>query len=187
MVRFLTVRTDRPNLTWVLPSEVAAQPGLPGPTDEPAKTRQTSSIFDGADPSADTASVPVIPEETDAQGRSAAQRVREHLTARGLEEAPLDGFPAGLLPFSDRTTLAVILVSTLDSSDPYDAVTMQRMREVRAEVVRWLRENCRINSIDLSFDVAVVENEATGLGMQRRANDSERRTAVFSEPSTLPL
>ncbi|PPF24234.1 hypothetical protein [Rathayibacter rathayi] len=46
MARFLTVHTDRPNLTWVLPSEVAAQPGLPDLTDEPAKTRQTSSIFD---------------------------------------------------------------------------------------------------------------------------------------------
>ncbi|AZZ54891.1 hypothetical protein C5E08_02620 [Rathayibacter iranicus] len=30
----------------MLPSEVAAQPGLPDLTDEPAKTRQTSSIFD---------------------------------------------------------------------------------------------------------------------------------------------
>ncbi|PPF24233.1 hypothetical protein [Rathayibacter rathayi] len=129
----------------------------------------------------------MISEETDALGGSAAQRVREHLTARGQEEAPLDGCPASPLPFADGTTLAVILVSTLDSSDPYDAVTMQRMREVRAEVVRWLRENCRINGIDLRFDVAVVENEATGLGMQRRANDSERRTAVFSEPSPLPL
>ncbi|PPI41080.1 hypothetical protein [Rathayibacter tritici] len=57
---------------------------------------------------------------------------------------------------------AVILVSTLDSSDPRDAVTTQRMREVRAEVVRWLRENYRTDGINLSFDVSVIKNEAAG-------------------------
>ncbi|AZZ54890.1 hypothetical protein [Rathayibacter iranicus] len=129
----------------------------------------------------------MISEKTDALGGSAAQRIREHLTTRGLEEAPLDGCPASPLPFADGTPPAVILVSTLDSSDPRDAVTMQRMREVRAEVVRWPRENYRTDGIDLSFDIAVVKNEATGLGMQRHAKNSERRTAVFCEPTTLPL